>query len=183
MSYNRRIHLRTYCILGFIFTSALGVLLHFTFDWSKQNRIVAFFSPVNESTWEHLKLLAFPYLIYSILEYLKIGQIYDNYIIAKALGLLAGMLSIVMLFYTYTGIIGKGHVIADSVVFFLSVIIAFAVSSLILNHHLFRASIFQPIGVIIILAIVIAFMWFTFFPPKIHLFIDTVTKRYGIAMK
>lgn len=179
MKKTRHINLNLSSILGIIFAIAIGTLLHFTFDWSNQNRIVSFFSPVNESTWEHLKMLAFPMLIYSIFEYIKIGPVYDNYIIAKALGVLSGMISIVMLYYTYTGIIGKNSTVVDITIFILSVIIAFCVSSYILNHQLFSASIFQPIGVMIILAIVIAFMWFTFFPPKIALFLDPVSKTYG----
>ena len=43
----------------FFFISILGVLLHFTYEWSDDNRIVGLFSAVNESTWEHLKLLFF----------------------------------------------------------------------------------------------------------------------------
>ena len=61
MHRNQNRHLKTYAILGFIFVAALGTLLHFTFEWSNQNRIVAFFSAVNESMWEHLKLLVFPF--------------------------------------------------------------------------------------------------------------------------
>lgn len=38
----------------------LGVVLHFTFEWSNNNILVGTFSPVNESIWEHLKLLFFP---------------------------------------------------------------------------------------------------------------------------
>lgn len=179
MRKTRHINLRLSTILGIIFTIGLGTLLHFTFEWSKQNDIIAFFSPVNESTWEHLKMLAFPMLIYSILEYIKIGPVYDNYMIAKALGVLSGMIAIVMLFYTYTGIIGKNSTIVDIIIFILSVVLAFCISNYLLNHHIFRSSIFQPIGVILILCIVIAFMWFTNFPPKIALFLDPSTKSYG----
>lgn len=34
----------------FLFISVLGVLLHFTYEWSGDNPIVALFSAVNEST-------------------------------------------------------------------------------------------------------------------------------------
>ena len=52
----------------FLFISVLGVLLHFTYEWSGDNPIVALFSAVNESTWEHLKLLFFPMLLLTIIE-------------------------------------------------------------------------------------------------------------------
>jgi hypothetical protein len=179
MQRNRHVNLKLYYILGIILSVALGSLLHFVFEWSNKNRIIAFFSPTNESTWEHLKMLAYPMLIFSILEYIKIGSAYDNYIIAKALGVLSGMMAIIMLFYTYTGIIGENNTVMDIIVFILSVIIAYTTSCYLLKHRTFRSSVFQPIGVLIILAIIIAFMWFTFFPPKIALFLDPTTQSYG----
>jgi hypothetical protein len=179
MQRNRHINLKIYAILGILFTVALGTLLHFVFEWSDKNRIVGFFSPINESTWEHIKMLAYPMLIFSGLEYIKLGHAYDNYIIAKSLGILSGMLSIIMLFYSYTGVIGNNNTVADIIVFILSVIIGYSISCYLLYHRTFRSSIFQPIGVLIILAIIIAFMWFTFFPPKIALFLDPATQTYG----
>lgn len=182
MHRNQHIHLKTYAILGFIFVAALGTLLHFAFDWSEQNRIVAFISPVNESMWEHLKLLVYPLLLFSVLEYIKIGPSFDNYIIAKAFGLLGGMLTMVMLFYTYSGIIGNHYLIVDIIIFLIGIIVSFMISSYILNHRIFCLNIFQPIGLILILLIVICFMWFTFFPPSINLFKDSSTGRYGYDM-
>ncbi len=53
--------------LGILFTAALGSFGHFAYDLSKENILVALFCPVNESTWEHLKLLFFPFLLFSLL--------------------------------------------------------------------------------------------------------------------
>ena len=58
-------------LFRFIFISVLGVLLHFTYEWSGDNAVVGLFSAVNESTWEHLKLLFFPFLLLTILEVLS----------------------------------------------------------------------------------------------------------------
>ena len=55
---------------GFLFTSILGTFLHFFFDLTGGNVVAALFSAVNESIWEHMKLLFFPMLIFSIIEYL-----------------------------------------------------------------------------------------------------------------
>ena len=43
----------------YIFAMILGSLLHFTYEWSNENSFVGSFSAINESTWEHLKLLFF----------------------------------------------------------------------------------------------------------------------------
>ena len=54
------------CIQGtalhFVLVAAfLGTLNHFLYFLSGQSPIVALFCPVNESVWEHLKLLYFPF--------------------------------------------------------------------------------------------------------------------------
>ena len=43
-------------IFGAIFVMVFGTLMHFFYDWSGKNPVVALFAPYNESTWEHLKL-------------------------------------------------------------------------------------------------------------------------------
>ncbi len=44
-------------IFGIVFTLIIGTLLHFVFEWSGRNFLVAFIAPTNESVFEHLKLL------------------------------------------------------------------------------------------------------------------------------
>ena len=61
-------------IISAIFTIILGTILHFTYGWLNKNLLVGAFSAVNESTWEHLKLLFFPMLISTIIGYFYIGK-------------------------------------------------------------------------------------------------------------
>lgn len=96
-------------IAGFIFVVVVGTLLHFVYHWSGNAPIVGIISPVNESTWEHLKLLFVPMLLFSIIEYFAVGKAFPGFIAAKAFGILLGMLVILAIFYTYTGIIGKNY--------------------------------------------------------------------------
>ena len=46
-----------------IFVTAMGTLGHFFYQWSGNNRYVGFLFPVNESTWEHMKLLFVPMFV------------------------------------------------------------------------------------------------------------------------
>ena len=50
-------------IIGFLTVCALSGVFHFIYDWSGKQAWIGFFCPVNESTWEHLKLLFFPVLV------------------------------------------------------------------------------------------------------------------------
>ena len=56
-------------IIGFVFVGVLGVILHFLYEFSGNNLIVAPFSAVNESTWEHLKLAFFPMFTWAIIQF------------------------------------------------------------------------------------------------------------------
>ena len=164
-------------IAGFVFVSVTGSLLHFVFHLSGKNRLVGVFSPVNESTWEHLKMLFFPVLLYSCFEYLSFGRYSGNFIPAASVGILIGLLSIVAIFYTYTGIVGRNFLAADILTFILGVAADFA--------FVWRAVLYQTplpgLAVVAIPVLAACFVVFTFYPPRIGLFHDPASKRYGIS--
>ena len=59
--------IRNFQIFSIVLAFVLGTLLHFTYKLSGENKIVAVFSSINESVWEHLKLLYFPMLLSTII--------------------------------------------------------------------------------------------------------------------
>ena len=93
-------------LMGFAVTSLGGTLLHFLYDFSGEATWAAPFSGVNESTWEHMKLLFWPMLIFSIVESFFFRDRPDFFCI-KLRGIILGLLLIPVLFYTYNGAIGK----------------------------------------------------------------------------
>ena len=54
-------HISKRLLVAFILTTLAGVALHFLYDFFP-NPVFALISPVNESIWEHLKLIYWPYL-------------------------------------------------------------------------------------------------------------------------
>ena len=68
--------LKRYTIIGIIFVLITGSFAHFVYGWSNQNHIAGLFTPINESIWEHMKLLFFPMLIYSFFMTYKFVQEY-----------------------------------------------------------------------------------------------------------
>ena len=108
-------------VLGFIFTGAAGVLLHFLYDLTDQSIIIAPFAAVNESIWEHMKILFFPMLILAIFEYIIIGKKYKNFWCVKLIGIIVGILLIPALYYTYTGAFGINIDWINILIFFVSV--------------------------------------------------------------
>ena len=123
-------------IFSVIFTWILGTILHFLYEWSGDNKIIASFSAVNESTWEHLKLVFFPMLITTIVGFLVIGKDNKKFWCAKTIGIILAMSFIIVFFYTYTGIIGTNFAILDIGSFFV-VFCRIAVDCFYLNSGYF----------------------------------------------
>lgn len=165
------------CIFGFIITGVLGSLFHFVYGWCEYNSFVGLFFPVNESTWEHLKLLYLPYLIWSVIEY-KILNKNKSLWFGKAIGLLTGMLAIISFFYSYNGIIGRNIPFLNIVSFFIGIAAAFTVDYFMIKSGKFEKA--EKIGIAIFAVIGILFILFSFMPPLIPLFKDPVTFSYGI---
>ena len=164
--------LKKWHIVGVIFTLILGTLLHFTYEWSNENPIIALLSPVNESTWEHLKLLFTPMLLFGILEYFAYGNKFPNFVLIRALSILVGMSTIIITFYTYVGIIGQHFLWADIATFVLGVLAAYWFSFKNLQTENFASTNSRKIGYLIIIVLIICFILFTFRPPNIGLFLD-----------
>lgn len=156
-------------IFSVIFTWILGTILHFTYDWSNQNAIVGAFSAINESTWEHLKLLFFPMLITTIIGYfyLKPKEEYKNFLCAKTIGILVALVFVVIFFYTYTGVIGTNFAILDIGSFFVGVFLG-EYTAYKLTNHISECK--DGLAIFILIVLFICFVAFTYNAPHIGLF-------------
>ena len=162
-------------ILGAVFTLIFGTLLHFTWEWSGQNPVVSVFSAVNESTWEHLKLLFFPFTVFTVIEYFSYGRQLPCFFTVKLKAVLLGMASIVTAFYTYTGVLGDNFLPLDIGTFILGVAAAYRYSYRRLRDRSTTCSPYgELISAITLLVLAAAFGVFTFRPPKLGLFLPPV---------
>ena len=119
---------------GVLFVSAVGSLLHFVYEWSGGSVAAAILSAVNESTWEHMKLLLVPMLIYSVAQMCLMGAGWPNFLAVRAVSTLVGLGLIPVLFYTYSGVLGYHLGWGNIVVFFLAVLGAFVVDYRLLRR-------------------------------------------------
>ena len=160
--------LKRYLIIGTIFVIVLGTLSHFFYDWSNNSFVVGFFSPVNESTWEHMKLVFFPMLLFSFFANSRLKSIYPCITSSLLFGILIGTFLIPIFFYTYTGILGYNVFILDLITFILAVICAFfSVYRLTLSCRMQNHTTILFIAVCVVF---VCFVLFTVYPPSIALF-------------
>ena len=117
-------------ILGFLIIGGLGTLGHFAYDLSDKNTILGYFTPVNESTWEHLKLLFFPTLIFSVFEYFLLKEKPRNYLPSVAVSLVIGLISIVTIFYTYSGVLGFKVEWFNIAIYYIALLIMLAIKTI-----------------------------------------------------
>jgi uncharacterized membrane protein len=91
-------------------------------------------------------------------------------------------ITIVVLFYSYTAILGHDLLIADILIFVVAVIVGQLVSYKLLTASPLpeRLNRFAPIALAVL---GILFVLFTFYPPQVPLFRDPVTGVYGIPPK
>ncbi|MBE7080758.1 MAG: hypothetical protein E7371_05935 [Clostridiales bacterium] len=170
-------HLFLWQFAGFTLAVALGSLLHFLFEWTGAFALAPI-SAVNESTWEHMKILFFPMLFFACAQYWFFRAEFYGFWWIKCIGSIVGILAIPTLFYTYNGAFGKTPDWLNITFFFLSAGIGFGV-----EYWLFRKELSFPypcIAFIGMLIIALLFVVFTFYPPYAPLFQDPVTGLYGI---
>jgi hypothetical protein len=164
--------------VGFGVAAVGGTLLHFLYDWLGKAAWIAPFSGINESTWEHMKLLFWPMFIYAIVQSFFFRDREDFWCV-KLRGILLGLALIPIIFYTYNGVIGKSPDWINIVIFFVS-----GAAAYIYETKLYRKGTVAcknpSLAVVLIAAIALCFIVFTFAAPELGIFKDPITGAYGI---
>ena len=165
-------------IVGIIVIFLVGALLHFVYEWSHHNKIVAIFAAVNESTWEHIKIGMTPTLLWSIYEISVYGFSW-HFVLAKSMCLLTLIILIPVTFYTYTAFTKRVYLVVDIICFLLAVIGSQLVFKYFINlTSCFNVFIYLGIGLIIIELFL--YFYLTFYPQKNFIFKDPITKKFGL---
>ena len=163
---------------GFALVTLGGTLLHFLYDWTGGNILAAPFSGVNESTWEHMKLLFWPLFLFAVVQRLFFRE-QKNYWCVKLAGILLGLLIIPVLFYTYNGAFGKSPDWVNIGIFYVASGWVFLFERWAFRRDLLRCR-YPWIALALIGLIGVWFVVWTFAPPHIPLFLDPIAGRYGL---
>ena len=165
-------------LAGFAVTSLGGTLLHFLYEWLGGAVWAAPFSGVNESTWEHMKLLFWPMLIFALVQSRPFRDREDFWQV-KLKGILIGLLLIPVIFYTYNGSVGRSPDWLNIAIFFIAAAVAYIYEARELSKTAAtRKS--SKIALLLLLAIALSFVLFTFRTPDIGIFRDPLTGGLGM---
>ncbi|MBU5437946.1 hypothetical protein KQI42_08000 [Tissierella sp. MSJ-40] len=165
-------------VAGIFWIVIVGSLLHFTYDWSGKLTIIGMFSPINESVWEHLKLGYWSLVFFTIIEYWFIRKHTTGFFWAKFLGIFTMELFIILFFYTYTFFTKKEILFLDILSFIIGAILCQFISMKIMKKRVsYRLNI---IGLLLFTLLGLSLIYFTFYPLKLPIFMDSNNGSYGI---
>ena len=163
--------------VGFGVSTLVGTLLHFLYDWTGENTLAAVFSGVNESTWEHMKLLFWPFFLFAIFQYFFYKE--ANYWYVKLAATALGLMLIPVLFYTYNGMFGKSPDWVNIAIFYIAAAGAFWFEWWAFRKELLKWK-YPRLALGVLIGIGMLFVIFTFATPRIPLFQDPITGSFGI---
>lgn len=157
-------------IIAFLVIGTIGTLSHFIFEWTNENYLAGLIFPVNESVWEHLKLLFYPTIIYSLFEYNLSEEKSDNYLQAVVFSLICGMFWITALFYIYTGVLGQNIDFLNISIYFIGVIISLSKKNKIITEEKYTQKLYRKIAIISGVVFIILFTLMSYNPLSIGIF-------------
>lgn len=151
-------------ILTCIAAILAGFVLHFLYGWFP-NAVTALFSPVNESLWEHLKLVFWPYLGAAlVLNRGRPGGVRPWLLILPLLCALTLVLG-----WVYSVMLGGEALWVDIVLYILVIVLGFWLPTRF-SGPFHGVMWLPPIAAVVLLGFLIA--WFTLYPPEGLLFRD-----------
>ena len=157
---------------------ALCSLTHFGYD-ILPNVITSIFFPVNESIFEHMKMIYTSILILSLIEYLIIRH---NKISLNNIGInpfisgITNIISFLIIYLPIRHLFGENMIITVMILFISNIITCY-VSYKVLTY---KQIVNDRLGLLLTFLVYIPFIYLTYNPPHTSFFYDTDKELYGI---
>lgn len=158
-----------------------GSLFHFLYDLTGQLAIIGAISPVNESVWEHCKMVVLPIILWWSVYYAVKGKENgvdkDKWFTAALISLLCATITIPLIFYLYTSALGIESLVVD-----ILILLAAVTFGQLIGFHVYTygKGINAKIAFFLMIVILAVFIVFTFATPHLPIFMDGQAGGYGI---
>lgn len=173
---NKKSKIKILCIF---ITFGLCFPLHYLYDLFP-NFISSIFLPVNESIWEHMKLIFTSYLICEIIECFILRRkkiMVNNYYLQLLIVPIIGIIIYLILFLPLYNIFGENLFISLTLLFII-ICLEHYLSIKLFNKANYKYE--KKLGIIGIIIVYAIFTYLTYYPFNTLLFYDTINKGYGI---
>lgn len=160
-----------YILLGIPVLILTGTLFHFLYSLTGEMFAVGLIAPVNESVFEHMKLVVVPVFLWWSLLYLfrKDNLRADSWFTSALLAMLTAVAAIPVLYYFYTGAFGFESVIVDIIIFVIAVVLGQFIG---LHYYIYGNSIDYRLAFMLMFAVIVLFAVLTVIPPELPLFTE-----------
>ena len=152
-------------LTAFVAVTLAGACLHFAHDFFP-NPVFALIAPVNESIWEHLKIIYWPFLVGALVLCRREGRDSLGPWLLALLAICAAMLAVGYLYHVTAG--------GDSVAFDIGLYVLLMGVGFLLAAAFNRPAVRQRTALLLLLTVALggAMVLFTFLPPDHILFAD-----------
>ena len=174
MRVRERENLLWWCVGGVLTVAILGTLLHFLYDWTGESALAKPFSAIDESTWQHMKIMYFPMILFGAVEWWFFREEYPCFFVVKLVGIAVGLTLIPVLFYTYNGAFGKSPDWLNITIFMVADVCAFGAEYCLFKRLNDCKGLWNILSLTAILGIGVLMVMFTYVPPNLPLFISPV---------
>ena len=165
----KRIKPETYTLLGILVLFVVGSLFHFLYSLTGECFIIGLFVPINESIFEHTKMVVLPIFIWWFIFYLfrKKDLFVNAWFTSALIAMISAIIVIPMLFYFYSQAFGIESLVIDILILLVSLAIG-----QILGLHYYRhgKGIEYHFAIVLMIVIIILFAFFTINPPAFPIF-------------
>ena len=165
----KRIKPETYTLIGILVLFVVGSLFHFLYSLTGECFIIGLFVPINESIFEHTKMVVLPIFIWWFIFYLfrKKDLFVNAWFTSALIAMISAIIVIPMLFYFYSQAFGIESLVIDILILLISLAIG-----QILGLHYYRhgKGIEYHFAIFLMIVIIILFAFFTINPPAFPIF-------------
>lgn len=162
-------------ILGWLVTVSLGSWMHFWYKQSHESGVVSLFAPVDESVFQHLKLVHMPLMLWAWVRWTVSDDI--GYWGTFGMGSLCACAVIVIIYYLWLWTVGYDSLPVDLISYGLSMALAHYIGVEVWDVK----KVGEIRGVVLVTIITWLFMYWTWYPPNLELFRDPVNGNYGVS--
>ena len=166
-------------ILSIFVIFLLGFITHFIYDIFP-NTITSFFFPVNESIFEHLKIIYVSYLLWALIEYflLKKESYLKNFPSSLFLSIIFNMIILLAIYIPIYNTFGH-NIYITLLIYLISIAISQIISYYILkSNNDFKF--LNKYAYIFLLILIMVLIYLTYYPPNIDIFIDKMNNKKGL---
>ena len=157
-----------------------GSLLHFLYDWSGENRIVARIAAVNESYWEHIKIAIWPLFFFYALMFVVGGNRIVGFVPAATIALYSVPVTMIAIVFGYKRLTGRNILWLDILVFLATIVVSLLVFVL-LTAQLAASGLTIGISVAFLAVLLFAVAVYSVAPPaEPDFFRDPRSSKYGL---